>query len=104
MAQIPMIQLPLSNIETMTLEHMWNYENLIEQVLETSRDKKMIRNQRIPRTPFFRPTQNRQKVLLKNPIKMSFSPSTSPHNESHSLSFSPVPVDIVETNPMSFHV
>ena len=34
MPQIPMIRLPLSNIETMTLEHMWNYENLIEQVLE----------------------------------------------------------------------
>ena len=34
MPQIPMIQLPLSNIETMTLEHMWNYEKLIEQVLE----------------------------------------------------------------------
>ena len=34
MPQIPMIRLPLSNIETMTLEHMWNYENIIEQVLE----------------------------------------------------------------------
>ena len=33
---------------------------------------------------------------------MSFSPSTSPHNESHSLSFSPVPVDIVKKNPHEF--
>ena len=33
---------------------------------------------------------------------MSFSPSTSPHNKSRSSSFSPVPIDIVETNPHEF--
>ena len=33
---------------------------------------------------------------------MSFSPSTSPHNESRSSSLSPIPVDIVETNPHEF--
>jgi hypothetical protein len=29
-----MIRLPLSSVETMTLELMWNFENLIEDVLE----------------------------------------------------------------------
>ena len=34
MPQIPMIRLPLSNVETMTLELMWNIDNMIEEVLE----------------------------------------------------------------------
>ena len=33
---------------------------------------------------------------------MSLSPSTSPHNKLRSSSFSPVPMDIVETNPHEF--
>jgi len=59
MPRVPMIRLPLSNIETMTLELMWNFENLIEDVLEILDELAEIKRrygiQEAPEPPSFDP-------------------------------------------------
>ena len=59
MPQIPMIRLPLSNVETMTLELMWNIDNMIEEVLEFLDELAEIKRrygiQESPESPSFDP-------------------------------------------------
>ena len=84
-----MIQLPLSNIETMTLEHMWNYKNLIEQVLEFLNELAEIKKDN-------KESKNPQNLFLSTHSKPSENTAKRPNqNVSPSINHFPKQIALI---------